>query len=544
MNSLRSMSISRRLWLILVVAVLMLLTLGLLMLKQIHQDLYLAKAEKTRHVVQAASGVLDYYRQLELAGTLTREAAQQQALSVVRGLRYEQNDYFWINDLTPVMVMHPTNPKLDGQNLSAIKDPDGFALFNEMVAIAKAKGAGMVDYRWPKPGASEPVQKTSYVKLFEPWGWVIGSGVYIDDMQLEFQSQVRQASLVGLSIAVLMALLVMVIARSIVRPLQETVDAMANIASGESDLTRSLDTHGQDEVTQLARHFNAFTAKLRGVIGELQQSASALGQSSSDLGDNAAQAQARSQQQSQQMELVATAINEVTYGVQDVAKNAEHAASEMRDAQVQAQQGQVNIDGSLQQIDQLSSTIDQAVEVIRTLATESTQIGSVLEVIRSIAEQTNLLALNAAIEAARAGEQGRGFAVVADEVRLLAQRTQKSTAEIQGMIERLQNHSEAAVKVIGDSSRASQLTIEQAGLAGASLSAIGQALHNLNGLNASIASATLQQAHVVEDINQNVTQAAGLSHSTALAAEQSSTASEHLRVLSEQLNASLKQFRV
>jgi len=544
MNSLRSVSISRRLWLILIVAVLMLLTLGVLMLKQIHDDLYQAKAQKTQHVVQTASGILAYYHDLETAGTLTREAAQKQALSVVRGLRYDQNDYFWINDLTPVMVMHPTNPKLEGQNLSAIKDPDGFALFNEMVVIAKAKGAGMVDYRWPKPGASTPVQKTSYVKLFEPWGWVIGSGVYIDDMQAEFYAQMWQASLVGLAIAVLMALLVILIARSIVRPLQETVHAMANIASGESDLTRSLDTHGQDEVTELAQHFNAFTEKLRRVITQLQLSASALGQSSSDLGNDAAQAQARSQQQSQQMELVATAINEVTYGVQDVARNAEHAASEMRDAQAQAQQGQVNIDGSLQQIDQLSSTIDQAVEVIRTLATESTQIGSVLEVIRSIAEQTNLLALNAAIEAARAGEQGRGFAVVADEVRLLAQRTQKSTAEIQSMIERLQSHSEAAVKVISDSSRASQLTIEQAGLAGASLNAIGQALNNLNGLNASIASATLQQAHVVEDINQNVTQAAGLSHSTALAAEQSSVASVHLKELSEQLNGLLKQFRV
>jgi methyl-accepting chemotaxis protein len=538
------MSISRRLWLILIVAVLMLLTLGLLMLKQIHDDLYQAKSEQTQRVVQTANGILTYYHSLETSGVLTREAAQKQALSVVRGLRYGKDDYFWINDLTPVMIMHAANPKLDGQNLSAIRDPDGFAVFNEFVILAKAKGAGMVNYRWPKPGADAPVAKTSYIQLFEPWGWIIGSGVYVDDVQGEFRGQVWKASMVGLVIAVIMALLVVLIARSIVRPLQQAVNAMANIASGESDLTRTLDTHGQDEVTQLSRHFNSFTAKLRQVVGQLQTCANALGQSSTELGSNASDAHDRSQQQSQQMELVATAINEVTYGVQDVARNAEHAASEMRDAQVQAEQGQLNIDGSLQRIDQLSTTISQAVDVIRTLSTESTQIGGVLEVIRSIADQTNLLALNAAIEAARAGEQGRGFAVVADEVRLLAQRTQKSTAEIQSMIERLQGHSEAAVKVISDSHQASQLTIEQAGQAGASLTAIGQALRNLNGLNASIASATLQQAHVVEDINQNVTQAAGLSHSTALAAEQSSVASAHLKGLSEQLDRLLRQFKV
>ncbi|AZC26778.1 Methyl-accepting chemotaxis sensor/transducer protein [Pseudomonas sessilinigenes] len=544
MNSLRKMSISQRLWLILVVAVLTLVTLGVMMLKQIHDDLYQAKAQKTQHVVQTAAGVLNYYQGLEASGSLSRGQAQQQALQAVRGLRYNQNDYFWINDLTPVMIMHPANPKLDGQNLGAIKDPDGFQVFNEMVAVAKAKGAGMVDYRWPKPGAQEPVQKTSYIQLFQPWGWIIGSGVYIDDLQEEFYAQVLRASSVGLVIALLMGALVVLIVRSIVSPLREAVHAMANIASGESDLTRTLDTHGQDEVTELARHFNGFTAKLRGVVTQLQASAAALEQSSSELGSNASEAQERSQQQSSQMEQVAAAISQVTTGVQDVARNAEQAADEVREAEVQAQQGQVNIDSSLQQIDQLSGTIDQAVEVIRTLATESTQIGTVLEVIRSIAEQTNLLALNAAIEAARAGEQGRGFAVVADEVRLLAQRTQQSTAEIQGMIERLQNHSEAAVKVIGDSSRASQLTIEQAGLAGASLSAIGQALHTLNNLNASIASATLQQAHVVEDINHNVGQAAGLSQGTALAAQHSSTASRHLKELSEQLNGLLRQFRV
>ncbi|QXI40652.1 methyl-accepting chemotaxis protein [Pseudomonas xantholysinigenes] len=544
MKTLRSMSISRRLWLILLVAVAMLVVLGLLLLRQLHGDLYQAKAEKTRHVVQTAAGVLAYYQGLEAAGSLTREAAQQQALQVVRGLRYDQNDYFWINDLQPKMIMHPANPKLDGQDLSAIRDPDGFAVFNEMVALARSQGAGPVDYRWPKPGASEPVAKTSYIQLFKPWGWIIGSGVYVDDVQAEFTRQLREASLVGLAIALVMGLLVLLIARSIARPLQEAVQAMGNIASGESDLTRRLDTHGRDEITHLGEHFNRFNGKLQGVIGQLQGAAHALAESAGHVGDNAGAAQTRSAQQSLQMDQVATAVNEVTYAVQDVAKHAEQAASEMRNAQTQVGHGQQAIHGSLQQIDQLSATIDQAVQVIRELASHSTKIGGVLEVIRSIAEQTNLLALNAAIEAARAGEQGRGFAVVADEVRLLAQRTAQSTAEIQTMIEHLQGQSEAAVRAIDTSSEASRQTVAQAREAGSSLDAISQALGNLGALNASIASATLQQSHVVEEINRNVTETADLSQQTAEAARQSSDAGSALAQLSEELEQLLRQFKV
>jgi methyl-accepting chemotaxis protein len=543
MNSLRTLPISRRLWLILLSSIVMLLVLAGLMLQQIHGDLYQAKALKTRHVVESAMGVIKHFQSLENGG-LTREEAQKQAMEVIRGLRYDQDEYFWINDMSPVMVMHPTNPKLEGQNLSGMKDPDGKFLFNEMVALAKKSGSGQVDYRWPKPGSDEPEPKISYVELFQPWGWILGSGIYVDDVQTEFREQALRAIGILVVIALLLGALVTLIARSIARPLDEAVSAMANIASGEPDLTRSLDNQGHDELTALGGHFNAFTGKLRGVIGESLQAAGSLNEASQSLGEIAGNAHQHSQQQSQQMELVATAINEVSYAVQDVAKNAEHAASEVRLAEQQALQGQQNIDGSLRQIDQLSATIDQAVQVMQSLAEESTQIGSVLEVIRSIAEQTNLLALNAAIEAARAGEQGRGFAVVADEVRMLAQRTQQSTAEIQSMIERLQGNSEAAVKVINASSQASQQTVEQARQAGESLSQIAASLRNLTGLNASIASATLQQSHVVDDINQNVTQAATLAHENALAADHSSEASRHVGQLAGQLNRLLGQFRV
>ena len=544
MNLLRNVPISKRLWLIPVVAVVMLFILGMLMIQQVRSDLYRGKQEATRNVVEAAAGVFEHYHKLETSGAMTTADAQQAAIEQIRLLRYDGQDYFWINDLGPKMIMHPMQPKLDGQDLSKIKDPEGKELFNEMVATTRSQGAGQVDYRWPKPGASDPVPKISYVELFQPWGWIIGSGVYVDDVQAEFKAQALKAITIGFLIAVLLTGLVVVITRSIVQPLQAAVDAMANIASGEGDLTRNLDTHGRDELTALATHFNAFTDKLRHVIRQMLESAGSLDQAAGNLGHISSEAQRHSQQQAQQMELVATAVNEVTYGVQDVAKNAEHASSEMHTAEDQARQGQQNIDASLRQIGELSGTIDKAVEVMQSLASESTQIGSVLEVIRSIAEQTNLLALNAAIEAARAGEQGRGFAVVADEVRLLAQRTQTSTAEIQGMIERLQGNSEAAVKVINESSRASQLTVEQASQAGESLAQIAQSLRNLTGLNASIASATLQQSHVVEDINQNITQTAALAHNTAEAAEQSNAASQHLRQLAEQLNRLLGQFRV
>jgi methyl-accepting chemotaxis protein len=542
MLGLRNIPISRRLWLILLTSILMLLILAGLMLKQNHDDLHAAKALKTRHVVETASGILRHFQSLEGHG-LTREQAQQQASAVIRDLRYDREDYFWIEDLDTRLVMHP-NGKLEGKRMAGTRDPDGKALFDEMVTVAVRDGSGLVRYRWPKPGSDAPVEKVSYVELFKPWGWIVGSGIYIDDVQVEFRRQLIQAFVILLTITLVLSALILLIARSIASPLAQVVNAMENIASSEADLTHNLDSRWRDEVTALSGHFNAFTSKLRTVIGQSMQTAGGLDQASQSLAEIAGNNQRQCQQQSQQMELVATAIHEVSHAVQEVARNAEHAANEVRRADEQACKGQHNIDSSLRQIDQLSETIGQAVEVIQSLAQESTQIGSVLEVIRAIAEQTNLLALNAAIEAARAGEQGRGFAVVADEVRLLAQRTQQSTAQIQVMIERLQGNSEAAVKVINASSQAAQQTVEQARETGESLHQVISALRNLTELNASIASATLEQSHVVEDINQNVTHATSLALENAQAADQSNEASQKLGQMADQLNRLLGQFRI
>ncbi len=545
MPILRRFSISSRLWLILVISVLMYVVLGGIAMKQNHSDLVFAKEIKTQHLVESTLGILEFFHSQEQNGSLSKQQAQEQAMNAVKKLRYGRDDYFWINDLQPVMLMHAMNPTLDGKNLSGYKDPDGKEIFNEFVRIAKSQeAAGFFNYRWPMPGATNPVDKVSYVQQFKPWGWVIGTGVYLDDIQAEFRATAIRNTLIRVGIIIFMVFLVVGIIRSITTPLRNVVDALKNIASGDGDLTQELVCDSNDEIGELSNNFNEFVSKLRTMIRHLLESANTLQQSAGELGKAAHATLSVSQRQLQETEQIATSMNEVTYAVQEVARNAEHAASEVNSATLQADTGQQSIHNNLQQNDLLSGTITHAVSVISSLADESTKIGSVLEVINTIAEQTNLLALNAAIEAARAGEQGRGFAVVADEVRLLAQRTQQSTEEVQVMIDSLQKNSQAAVGVIEQSSHASELAVEQANLASTNLTHIAEALVTLNDLNASIASSSLQQSHVAEEINENINRVAGLAQESTASAEQSSRSSENLERLAGELNTLLSQFRV
>lgn len=313
-------------------------------------------------------------------------------------------------------------------------------------------------------------------------------------------------------------------------------------AGGEADLTKALATGGRDELSGLANDFNRFTDTLRTIIGDMRVQASATDSAAQTIHGNSATAKQQSDLQAQQLALVATALNEVTYSIQDVAQNAERSAREVSGAEAQALDGLNNVELTLSEIDALSGLINRGVDTIHSLAEQNEKISSVLAIVRAIAEQTNLLALNAAIEAARAGEQGRGFAVVADEVRLLAQRTQDATSDIQGMIGELRQSSNKAVAMISETHTLSTRTVGQAKLAGECLRAIVAYLKDIASNGRSVAETTYQQSLAVDDINRNLATASAQANDAAQFAEHTRALADGLQARSTQLKATLNRF--
>ena len=544
MKLLRSIRISQRIWLILVIALASNLIMQGLSLSHLHQEIRQAEITKATHLVEIAHDLMSFYHQKELSGELTGEQARKQAMAALASLRYDNNEYYWVNDMNNIMIMHPLAPDTVGVDLTTMRNTEGVNVISEMVALARSKGTASFEYNWPKPGDEEGTPKIAAFKLFKPWDYMVGTGIYIDDMQAKFEDAIASSVVTMTLVTLIMIALLFLIGRSITQPLNNVVDAMRGIASGEADLTRRLDEGARDEVSQIALFFNQFNSNLAVIIHQLGDSARQLISSSHQLDQISGNSLRDMNNQSERMELMATAINEITYGVQDVAQNANAAAQEVENANEGANNGRDQVAKTIQEINLLSTSVQTAVEHMQTLTSDAQEITSVLDVIRNIAEQTNLLALNAAIEAARAGEMGRGFAVVADEVRNLAQRTQQSTEEIHDMISKLQTNTQTVVGVINESSQHSQQTVEQVNEAGKALELIAHSMQQLVALNASIASATTQQSTVVEDVNRNVTEAAELARETTDGARETAQAGQHLASLGRQIDELLQRFKV
>ncbi|MBK0058634.1 HAMP domain-containing protein [Pseudomonas sp. S44] len=349
--------------------------------------------------------------------------------------------------------------------------------------------------------------------------------------------------LIGLVAAVFGLLLVWLTARGVTRPILAVAERLRDIASGEGDLTRRLDYARDDELGQLTGWFNRFLDKLQPVIAQVKASLHEARGTADQSAAIASQTSAGMQLQHREIEQVATAANEMSATAQDVAHNASQAAEAARGADQASQEGLQLIASTRQTIANLAAGMDAAVDEARSLAGRSEQIGSVLEVIRAIAEQTNLLALNAAIEAARAGEAGRGFAVVADEVRNLAQRTQVSVEEIRVVIEGLQQGTRDVVDAMQAGQRQAQDNAQRMDQALPALQRIGEAVAVISDMNLQIASAAEEQSAVAEEVNRNVAGIRDVTESLSGQAEESARISQALNRLANQQQALMEQFR-
>ena len=330
----------------------------------------------------------------------------------------------------------------------------------------------------------------------------------------------------------------------VVSPLRNAVAAMEDIAQGEGDLTHRLDVKGKDEIAQLARAFNLFADKIRDTIAQVTGATSQLAAAAEEMSHISTETSNGVQRQRSETEQVATAMNEMTATVQEVARNAESAAEAARGADEESSKGQHVVTESVSSIDTLAGEVERAAGVIQRLEKDTESIGTVLEVIQGIAEQTNLLALNAAIEAARAGEQGRGFAVVADEVRSLASRTQSSTQEIKEMIERLQANAQDAVNVMEGGREKARSSVDFASKAGEALERITGAVNAIATMNNQIAEAARQQGEVSEEINRNVVNISQVAEETSGSTSQLANASQELARLAADLQGLVGRFKV
>ncbi|WP_421238061.1 methyl-accepting chemotaxis protein [Aeromonas jandaei] len=478
---------------------------------------------------------------------------RQKVKELLRPLRYSSDGYFFVYDFEGNTILLPVRTELEGKNRWNDKDAKGKFLIQEILKSAR-QGDGFTEYWTAKPSIGRDAPKLAFTLVLDKYQWIIGTGFYIDDidnelatLRAERESKMNSSLQVGV-LVILVILGVTLVATVIVgnrvsKPLADAVLALNDIANGEGDLTQRLKVQSKDEIGQLASAFNRFVERIQSVVSQVGETSNHLFSAVDKLHHLSEHYDQQMHGHSRETDQVVTAVTEMSSTAQEVAASASNAASATSDAARESDAARGVVSGAINSINRLVGEVHTASGVIEQLAQETAKIGSVVEVIRGIAEQTNLLALNAAIEAARAGEQGRGFAVVADEVRSLAGRTQQSTKEINEMLQRLQGGVKQAVDVMQASEERSQETVQEASHIASSLDSMVMAVSTINDMNIQIATAAEEQHAVSEEINKNLVAIQQIVSELTSAAVESNSTTRDLANTGDKLRKLVSQFR-
>ena len=440
------------------------------------------------------------------------------------------------------MVMHPIKPEMNGKEVSREKDAKGIYFLAEMTRSCKEKGAGSLCYQWPKPGHAAAVPKLSCVELFRPWGWVLGTGIYLDDVA-EQMNKIR----IGLAVAfalmlALTIILTFLISRTITVPVAALVRQTSKMADGE--LSVAISSGSDDEIGQLASSFQAMAQSLRATISRVSETSVRVAAAASQLKDTAKRIDLGSEQVETQANSVAAAGEEMTTTSGNIAQNCQMAAEGAQRTSQSAQSGTSVVDATIAVMGQIAEKAQQSAKTVEGLGARSDQIGTIIGTMEDIADQTNLLALNAAIEAARAGEQGRCFAVVADEVRALAERTTRATKEIGEMIKAIQRETKDAVAEMELGVHQVETGTREATKSGEALRAILDQVNAVSLQVSQIATAAEEQTATTNEISSNMHRITSVVSDTASCAIEAAAAASELSGNAEELQRLVQQFKL